>query len=140
MTRIPRAIVQSVVVLSIASVLTVVADDFTIDRSTIDGGGGMRSTGGDFDLSGTIGQPDAGALLTGGGFEVTGGFWFRVVTGDANGDGIIDLFDYQQFVDCLNGPGGDPLPPECGNLDSDDDGDTDLADWGEFQKAFTGGA
>ncbi len=41
---------------------------------TIDAGGGMRSTGGDFELSGTIGQPDAGTM-SGGDFELTGGFW-----------------------------------------------------------------
>ncbi len=40
---------------------------------TIDGGGG-RSTGGDFALTGTIGQPDA-AYSSGGNFELLGGFW-----------------------------------------------------------------
>jgi hypothetical protein len=46
--------------------------------SSIDGGGGM-STGGAFELSGTIGQWDAGpvtaAAMTGGTFELMGGFW-----------------------------------------------------------------
>ncbi len=37
-----------------------VADDFDLDRWTIDGGGEMRSVGGGYELSGTIGQPDAG--------------------------------------------------------------------------------
>ena len=46
---------------------------FTLDWSTIDGGGGT-STGGGFTLAGTIGQPDAG-VMTGDGFAVTGGFW-----------------------------------------------------------------
>jgi hypothetical protein len=40
---------------------------------TIDGGGG-RSTGGSFVLTGTIGQPDA-AYSSGGNFELLGGFW-----------------------------------------------------------------
>lgn len=40
---------------------------------TIDGGGG-RSAGGDFTLTGTIGQPDA-AYGSGGNFELLGGFW-----------------------------------------------------------------
>jgi hypothetical protein len=40
---------------------------------TIDGGGG-RSTGGDFTLTGTIGQPDA-AWSSGGDYELLGGFW-----------------------------------------------------------------
>ncbi|MCG3132019.1 MAG: hypothetical protein FLDDKLPJ_02829 [Phycisphaerae bacterium] len=44
---------------------------------TIDGGGAMRTAGGGFELSGTIGQPDAGPAtpMTGGGFELSGGFW-----------------------------------------------------------------
>ena len=46
-----------------------------LQRCTIDGGGAMGLTGGDFELSGTIGQPDAGEPLTGGDFELTGGFW-----------------------------------------------------------------
>jgi len=40
---------------------------------TIDGGGG-RSSGGDFTLTGTIGQPDA-AYSAGGDYELLGGFW-----------------------------------------------------------------
>jgi len=50
------------------------AQDYTIDWYTVDGGGEMASTGGDFELSGTIGQPDAG-VMTGGDFELVGGFW-----------------------------------------------------------------
>jgi len=40
---------------------------------TIDGGGG-QSSGGDFTLTGTIGQPDA-AWSRGGAYELLGGFW-----------------------------------------------------------------
>jgi hypothetical protein len=46
---------------------------------TIDGGGGL-CTGGNFELRGTIGQPDAGDLA-GGGFTVAGGFWAALTTG-----------------------------------------------------------
>jgi len=49
------------------------AADYSIDWYTIDGGGGT-STGGDFQVSGTIGQPDAGAA-TGGPYQLVGGFW-----------------------------------------------------------------
>ena len=41
---------------------------------TVDGGGGTFSTGGDYTLGGTIGQPDAGAL-TAGEYTLSGGFW-----------------------------------------------------------------
>jgi hypothetical protein len=50
------------------------AQSYSIDWSTIDGGGGT-STGGVYSVSGTIGQPDAGPAMTGGSFSVTGGFW-----------------------------------------------------------------
>ena len=40
---------------------------------SVDGGGG-RSTGGAFELSGTAGQADT-ADLEGGGYELRGGFW-----------------------------------------------------------------
>ena len=46
---------------------------YSIDWSTIDGGGGT-STGGVYSVSGTIGQPDAGAM-SGGNFTLQGGFW-----------------------------------------------------------------
>jgi hypothetical protein len=47
--------------------------DYEISWSTIDGGGGT-STGGDYSLVGTIGQPDA-ADSQGDSFIVLGGFW-----------------------------------------------------------------
>ena len=56
------------------------AQSYSIDWFTIDGGGGT-STGGVYQVSGTIGQPDAGPAMTGGNFSLTGGFWslFSVV-------------------------------------------------------------
>ena len=41
---------------------------------TAGGGGYTYSSGGDYSLGGTIGQPDAG-LLTGPGYILAGGFW-----------------------------------------------------------------
>lgn len=58
-------------VLSFAAVAG--AQNYSIDWSTVDGGGGT-STGGVFRVSGTIGQPDAGKM-SGGNFTVDGGFW-----------------------------------------------------------------
>ena len=72
--------------------------DFDLSWHTVDGGGGT-SSGGDFVLRGTIGQPDAGDLA-GGDFALRGGFWqATAVSGcgdcptDANGDGDIGPFD-----------------------------------------------
>lgn len=41
---------------------------------TVDGGGGS-SEGGDYILSGSIGQPEAGYQMTGGTYRLEGGFW-----------------------------------------------------------------
>lgn len=51
-------------------------DPYAIDRYTIDGGGGT-SSGGTYQLDGTIGQPDADPLQpsSGGIYEISGGFW-----------------------------------------------------------------
>jgi hypothetical protein len=72
---------------------------------TIDAGGDMWTTGGDFELSGTIGQPDANAVvMTGGQFELIGGFWGSAPTGpavcrgDLNCDGQVDFSDINPFV------------------------------------------
>ena len=50
------------------------AQSYSIDWCKIGGGGGT-STGGTYQVSGTIGQPDAGAAISGGQYSVTGGFW-----------------------------------------------------------------
>ena len=47
--------------------------DYDIPWWTVDGGYTF-STGGDYTLGGTIGQPDAG-VLTGGDYTLGGGFW-----------------------------------------------------------------
>ncbi len=65
--------------LAVAALLTLVgysarAQSYSIDWYSIDGGGGT-STGGVYSVSGTIGQPDAGAPMSGGTYAVTGGFW-----------------------------------------------------------------
>jgi hypothetical protein len=50
------------------------AQQFSIDWFKIAGGGGT-STGGQYSLSGTVGQHDAGGPLTNSQYSVTGGFW-----------------------------------------------------------------
>ena len=46
---------------------------YSIDWSTVDGGGGT-SAGGGYTVIGTVGQPDAGTM-SGGTFSLNGGFW-----------------------------------------------------------------
>jgi len=62
---------------ALVQVLSSHAQNHSIDWFTIDGGGGT-STGVVYAVSGTIGQPDASPLLTGGPYSVTGGFWAGV--------------------------------------------------------------
>jgi hypothetical protein len=49
------------------------AGDLNLNWFTVAGGGGT-STGGIYSVSGTIGQPDAGAM-SGGSYALVGGFW-----------------------------------------------------------------
>lgn len=54
---------------------TTLAQSYSIDWFTIDGGGGT-STGGVYSVVGTIGQADAGeTVISGGAYSLTGGFW-----------------------------------------------------------------
>jgi hypothetical protein len=50
------------------------AQSYSVDWYKIVGGGGT-STGGTYQVSGTIGQHDAGGPMTGGNYSLTGGFW-----------------------------------------------------------------
>ena len=61
----------------LALALTARAQSYSIDGYTVDSGGGT-STGGVYSVTGTIGQPDAGAM-SGGHFTLEGGFWPGVI-------------------------------------------------------------
>ncbi len=112
---------------------------YDLSWHTIDGGGVMRSTGGDFELSGTIGQPDAGRMASADGvFELTGGFWIEVIASDCNEDGVVNLVDYDTFETCFTGPGGGPVPAGCDCFDFDGDGDADVLDFATVQDMFNG--
>lgn len=93
--------------LTVSLTALAVAQDFSLDWHTFDGGGGY-SAGGGFELEGTIGQPDTG-FMSGGAFELDGGFWPGAVPscgclGDMNSDGARNGSDIQAFVGCiLNG-------------------------------------
>ena len=95
---------------------------YELSWSTIDGGGGT-SSGGQYTVMGTIGQPDAG-YSDGGGYELLGGFWageplcvidfedFARFAGHwldtgtglpsdlyMDGNNIVDSFDLKEFID-----------------------------------------
>ncbi len=50
------------------------AQSYSIDWYKISGGGGT-STSATYQVTGTIGQPDAGGAMSGGNYSLTGGFW-----------------------------------------------------------------
>jgi hypothetical protein len=106
---------------------------FDLSWWTVDGGGQMWSTGGSFELGGTIGQPDAGVVMTGGAFELTGGFWSvatgpQFAPGDLNCDGRVNNFDITPFVIALAATPPDypeyyALYPDCDRNLGDINGD-----------------
>jgi hypothetical protein len=135
---------------------------YDLTWSTIDGGGGT-STGGGFELSGTIGQPDAGPAsgpMVGGDYALTGGFWpgfgpacTTFAIADFTEDCRVNEADFLIFVACVTGPDifYDPnnLPPGCDLVpdmngiiaaDFDGDGDVDHDDYGAFQRCISGNA
>ena len=62
---------------------------YSLDWSTVDGGGGT-STGGVYTVSGTIGQPDAGAM-NGGTYTLDGGFWGIIAAVQTEGAPLLSI-------------------------------------------------
>jgi hypothetical protein len=50
------------------------AQNYSVDWYKVAAGGGTSSNG-QYSVSGTVGQPDAGGPMTGGNYSLTGGFW-----------------------------------------------------------------
>ena len=78
----PTRIGKVALLISTAALMAILVTSFAVAQtgrvfdltwSTIDGGGGS-SSGGGYSLSGTIGQPNAGAL-NGSAYTLAGGFW-----------------------------------------------------------------
>jgi hypothetical protein len=67
-----------------------VRGEFSIPWHTIDGGG-VTSTGGVYTVSGTIGQPDAGAM-SGGNYTLQGGFWGIIAAVQTPGAPLLSVF------------------------------------------------
>ena len=61
-------------ILTLAFSLRASGQNYSIAWYKIAGGGGT-STGATYQVTGTIGQPDASGAMTGGNYSLTGGFW-----------------------------------------------------------------
>ncbi len=132
-----RRIIVTGIALSLAVVALGSGPGFDLSWYSVDGGGELDIAGGGFELSATIGQPDAGTAMSGGDFELIGGFWAGVTQvsneppceGDANGDGTVDPLD-SGFVlarfGCPVGTGD----PSCDAADQNGDGAVDPLDSG----------
>jgi hypothetical protein len=111
------------------------AQDFSIPWYTIDGGGGF-SSGGVFELNGTIGQHDAGPVMTGDNFTLTGGFWVgdadAILLGDVNLDGFVNLLDVAPFIDRIT------TGKYQAEADTNQDGFVNLLDVQPFVALLTG--
>lgn len=129
-----KPIMLTLGIIALLATTSAPADDFSLDWWTVDGGGEMWTTGGDFELSGTIGQPDANAtVMLGGDYELIGGFWAGAggeafCHGDLDGDRDVDLADLAQLLGHYGTPSGAAY--EDGDLDAD--GDVDLSDLAEL--------
>lgn len=140
--------------LSGSAALTVNActSPFDLNWYTIDCGGGTSSNlvpigQATWELSGTIGQPDAtgSAALTGSGWSLTGGFWAATgtltcttfVAADFDHDCDVDADDVNAFKSCAS-RSGVSLLPQCQNRDFDHDNDVDMDDFAIIQRCYSG--
>ncbi|MGA2789032.1 MAG: hypothetical protein ABSF60_16050 [Verrucomicrobiota bacterium] len=79
----------------LAITISVHAQSYSINWSKVAGGGGT-SAGGAYQVSGTIGQHDAGGLMTGGNYSLTGGFWSIITVVQTPGAPLLSVsFNYQ---------------------------------------------
>lgn len=111
---------------------------YEIVRSTFGGGATSSSNSGVYELQSTTGQ-GSGGTMSGELYSVSGGFWYAVAPGDCGSDGYVDLFDHQQFVDCMTGPDLSSQDDTCRCYDVNQSGTVDLQDFAQVQAAFTGG-
>lgn len=100
--------------------------DFHLNRASMCINSGGDGFGNLSDLDGKdrvmCGQVDMGAYEYG--------------VGDPNCDRRIDVLDFETFYVCMALPESGLFPPPCKAADFDNDGDVDLADFGQFGVAF----
>lgn len=98
----------------VSAIAPMAGADFAIDWFTIDGGGATSVSGTAFELTGTIGQPDATVVsMSGGEFELVRGFWAvgfapAPCPADIDGDGVVGQADLGILLASYGSYPGDP--------------------------------
>jgi hypothetical protein len=127
-------------------------DADTVDEYTVDVPTGRRlsvvlTSAGDYELevlsgASVLASSDRGGINTEEALEIgnTGSLTIRVTmidggAGDSDGDGDVDLNDFNRFQLCFSGP-NNHYDYGCLSHDMDADGDVDLADFGDFSLGF----
>jgi hypothetical protein len=64
-----------IVLLTAVSLVLAQTGEFQLPWHRVAGGGGTSDEGGRYTLSGTIGQSEAGVLMEGSSFQLSGGYW-----------------------------------------------------------------
>jgi len=72
-------LITCVLIIFLTTAVSAADEGLSIDWYTIDGGG-TTSASGNYTLSGTIGQADAGELVSGDTYTISGGYWSRILT------------------------------------------------------------
>lgn len=117
---------------------------FAITWSTVEPGN--SASGGSFGVVGVAGQPDAGAVMAGGGFALTGGYivpsdgFAACDSIDFNRDGLYpDTADIDDLLSVFSG--GPCSTGTCADTDFNNDGlFPDTADIDSLLSVFSGGA
>jgi hypothetical protein len=116
----PSVVVMAVAIFLVACATCAFGEDYAVSWFTIDGGGGV-SSGGQYIVTGTIGQADA-AYSAGGQYEVLGGFWPGALLC------TVEFHHYAMFAEYWLYSGCDAGNDWCGGADLDQLGDVDWAD------------
>jgi Immunoglobulin domain/Immunoglobulin I-set domain len=84
----------------------------------------------DSTIVGPFDPPPSGSVT------VTGLVFLSHCPADLACDGLVDLADYQSFIDCRTGPDVTIVDGTCRAFDVDFDDDVDLVDWAALQRLF----
>lgn len=75
--------------------------------------------------------------MSGGEFQLSGGFWFELPSTDCNEDGGVNPLDFSNVEPCLTGP-SPGVSAGCECFDVNRSGTIDMADFAAARSAVTG--